>query len=203
MDMDIDGVVLCGGKATRMGGIEKGLLLFKEKPLFLYSAEKLSPRVKTLWISANRFLEKYRCYGWPVVPDSIKGCGPLGGIYTILKQMSSSLLLSVPCDCPFFEETIDIRLKEKLLSTSAPLVYVWDGKREQYLFALFKKTILAELEKYLMAGERKVGSFYRIVQAARVDMSACPERFYNINTVAELEEAEGSAQVFGKEKEVL
>ncbi|TFE67397.1 molybdenum cofactor guanylyltransferase MobA [Methylacidiphilum caldifontis] len=189
MQTNIDGVVLCGGKATRMGGIEKGLLDFKGKPLFVYSAEKLSPRVNTLWISANRSLEKYGCYGWPVVKDSMENCGPLGGIYTVLKQMNASFLLTVPCDCPFFEERFDVALKEKLFSSSSTVAYVWDGTRDQYLFALFKKSVLAQLEKYLVEGERKVARFYQFVQALKVDLSQYSESFYNINYLVDLEEA--------------
>ncbi|TFE66957.1 molybdenum cofactor guanylyltransferase [Methylacidiphilum sp. Yel] len=188
-EVQIDGVILCGGQGKRMGGKQKGLFLLKGKPLFVYAAEKLAPRVKTLWISANRFLDEYAKYGWPVIKDCVENLGPLGGIYSVLLNIQSSLLLVLPCDCPFFEIGWERVLLEKLLSSSASVAYISDGQKEQFLFALFKKSALSQLEEYLLSGQRQVEGFYRKVAALKVDWADASQRFFNINTLEAFEEA--------------
>ena len=66
----ITGVVLAGGKATRMGGIDKGLQALNGRPLWRHVAETLAPQVDELVISANRHLEQWRASGFPVFRDN-------------------------------------------------------------------------------------------------------------------------------------
>lgn len=65
----ITGVVLAGGRATRMGGIDKGLQALNGRPLWRHVAEALAPQVDELVISANRHLEQWRASGYPVFRD--------------------------------------------------------------------------------------------------------------------------------------
>lgn len=46
------GLVLAGGRATRMGGVNKGLVPFKDKPMAAWVIEALSQQTSTIWVSA-------------------------------------------------------------------------------------------------------------------------------------------------------
>ena len=75
------GVILAGGKGTRMGGEEKGLIRLNNKSLIEYSIERLKPQVNNLVINANNNLKKYSRFNMPIVPDSLSGfLGPLAGV---------------------------------------------------------------------------------------------------------------------------
>ena len=65
----ITGLILAGGRAQRMGGIDKGLIPFHGKPLIESSISRLKPQVSTILINANRSITKYSHYGYPVLMD--------------------------------------------------------------------------------------------------------------------------------------
>ncbi|WP_176220448.1 NTP transferase domain-containing protein, partial [Cronobacter sakazakii] len=76
----ITGVVLAGGRATRMGGKNKGLVMLNGKALWKYVAERLAAQVAHVAVSANRDLEAYRASGYPVITDTLPDFpGPLAG----------------------------------------------------------------------------------------------------------------------------
>ncbi len=86
----ITGVVLAGGRATRMGGIDKGLQALNGRPLWRHVAEALAPQVDELVISANRHLEQWRASGYPVFRDIQEGYqGPLAGMLAVMQQVAS------------------------------------------------------------------------------------------------------------------
>lgn len=93
----ITGVVLAGGKATRMGGIDKGLQALNGRPLWRHVAETLAPQVDELVISANRHLEQWRASGYPVFRDIQKGYqGPLAGMLAVMQQVASPWFVFCP-----------------------------------------------------------------------------------------------------------
>ncbi|WP_240761795.1 NTP transferase domain-containing protein [Nitrosococcus wardiae] len=69
----ITGVILAGGRARRMGEQDKGLITLRGKPLIEYSLTRLKPQVAKLVINANRNIERYQTYGYPVITDKISG----------------------------------------------------------------------------------------------------------------------------------
>lgn len=98
----ITGVVLAGGRATRMGGIDKGLQALNGRPLWRHVAEALAPQVDELVISANRHLEQWRASGYPVFRDIQEGYqGPLAGMLAVMQQVASPWFVFCPCDTPF------------------------------------------------------------------------------------------------------
>jgi len=90
----ITGVILAGGRATRMGGADKGLQLLDGKPLWRHVADALSPQVTHLVISANRNLERWYESGYPVYSDSLSDFpGPLAGMLAVMQQTQSEWVL--------------------------------------------------------------------------------------------------------------
>ncbi len=100
----ITGVVLAGGRATRMGGIDKGLQLLNGRPLWRHVAETLAPQVDALVISANRHLEQWHASGYPIFRDTQEGYpGPLAGMLAVMQQVASPWFVFCPATPPSFQ----------------------------------------------------------------------------------------------------
>ena len=184
--VDITAVILAGGRARRMGGVDKGLTMFQGKPMIEHVITALEPQVDGLIISANRNLERYREYGFPVIAD-IAGdyAGPLAGIASGMRATANPCILSVPCDVPFVPATLAATLSRTLDEHGADISVAHDGVRMQQLCALLRCTLLPALLAYLHAGGRRVESWYRQQQLAMADFSDCPDAFTNLNTAAD------------------
>src|ERR1700722_12236425 len=100
---DITGLILAGGRGSRMGGVDKGLQPYLGRPLASHIFERLRPQVGSLMVNANRNLETYRAMGVAVWPDEIPDFpGPLAGMLAGLVHCETHLMATVPCDTPSF-----------------------------------------------------------------------------------------------------
>lgn len=188
----ITGVVLAGGRGTRMGGIDKGLQLLKGKALWRHVADRLQPQVTKLVISANRNLDCWRSSGYPIITDSLNDFpGPLAGMLSVMHQVEGEWFLFCPCDTPF----IPLFLAERLIlqKKSSPVVWVHDGERDHPAIALVNRVVISELETYLAAGERRVMVFMRKMGGHSVDFSNVKSAFINVNTLSDLQSMEVSS----------
>lgn len=181
----VTGVILAGGKASRMGGQDKGLLELKGKPLWQYVAHALRPQVDKLIVSANRNLDVYRASGLPVIQDCIADYpGPLAGMLSVMQQSNSDWYLFSPCDTPFIPDNLAERLASVGQNTSA--VWVHDGERDHPTIALIHRKIVPELERYIAQGERRVMVFLNSLGGCPVDFSDKKQSFVNVNTPEDL-----------------
>lgn len=188
---DITGVLLAGGQARRMGGIDKGLVPLRGRPMIEYALEALRPQVGRLLINANRNLETYARYGVPVVPDSISGYqGPLAGISSALSVVETPFLLTAPCDSPLFAPDLAACLYEALAATQADLAVAHDGRRQQPVFLLLRRELAADLQAYLEGGDRKIDLWFARHRVANADLSHRPDSFVNVNDEAEQQRVE-------------
>ncbi len=191
---DITGLILAGGRGTRMGGIDKGLQAYRGRTLAAHALERLGPQVGGLMLSANRNLEKYRAFGVPVWSDEVPDhAGPLAGMLAGLAHCETPLLATVPCDTPNFPLDLVERLTHGLLSADADIAVAHTRGGEQLIpqpvFCLMKTSLRPALAAFIDAGELKAGAFARGQRHARVvfDQDAA---FFNINTLAELEHSQ-------------
>jgi len=183
----LTGLILAGGRAERMGGRDKGLLLLHGQPLVSYAIRLLRPQVGELLISANRHLAEYQAFGWPVVSDSIgEFYGPLAGMLAALEVAARPYVLSVPCDSPLLPADYARRMYMALLAASAELCVAWDGRRLQPVFALLRTELRDSLRDYLAKGERKIDRWFAQHRLARADFADTLAMFRNINTPEEL-----------------
>ncbi|WP_437888530.1 molybdenum cofactor guanylyltransferase MobA [Phytobacter sp. V91] len=188
----ITGVILAGGKASRMGGQDKGLIELKDKPLWQHVAHALRPQVDKLIVSANRNLEVYRASGLPVIQDCIADFpGPLAGMLSVMQQSDSDWYLFSPCDTPFIPDNLAERLSSASQNVSA--VWVNDGERDHPTIALIHRKIVPELQHYIAQGERRVMAFLHSLGGCSVDFSDTKEAFINVNTPEDLERWEEKA----------
>ena len=182
-DDNITAVILAGGMARRMGGQDKGLIELNGRPMIEHIIEALKPQVDSIVINANRNLEQYRQYGYPVVEDIIGDYfGPLVGMASGLQACSSDRILTVPCDSPFVPPVLADKLNAALIEQGADLSVANDSERMQPVFAMLRRYLLPSLLAYLDDGGRKIDTWYAEHKMALADFSDWPDAFININT---------------------
>ncbi len=192
----ITGVVLAGGQASRMGGVDKGLQHWQGQPLAWHALQRLRPQVGHCCISANRHLDRYRAWGVPVLPDAWPDYpGPLAGFATALAACTTEWLLTVPCDSPAFPPDLAQRMAACAQQHGAALVLAAapdaDGRlRPQPTFALMQRPLLPSLQAHLAQGVHKIGIWAqaqgRVLCAFDRPGDAPAHSFANINTLEEL-----------------
>ncbi len=189
----IAAVVLAGGRGRRMGGMDKGLVKWRGRPLAAHVLEAVKPQVDRILISANRNLEHYRAFGHPVVRDTLEGFrGPLAGILAAMEATDTPLLLSLPCDAPLVPPDLAVRLLDALRSSGAEVAAAHDGRRLQPVHALWRTTLAPELARDLAAGRHGLTRWLEARRLATVDFSDCPEAFRNFNRPRDLLERAGN-----------
>jgi molybdenum cofactor guanylyltransferase len=189
---DITGVILAGGRAKRMGGQDKGLLNVNGQAMIELIIKQLSPQVDCLIINANRHLEQYKKFTYPVISDdnSSDFHGPLAGILSALKNCTTQYLLTIPCDSPFFPSDLSTRLLSTLIKENAEICVVHDGQRMQPVFVLIKTELQDSLQNYLDNGDRKIDLWYKQHHTVLADLSDYSDISLNINTPDELKNLE-------------
>src|SRR2546426_2795828 len=119
---EITGLILAGGRGSRMGGVDKGLQNHLGIPLAMHALLRLAPQVGHIMINANRNLGAYDAFGVPVWPDALPDYpGPLAGFLAGLERCETAYLVSVPCDTPNFPTDLVARLAEDLLAQDAEI----------------------------------------------------------------------------------
>lgn len=183
----ITGVILAGGRARRMGGDDKGLIPFQNRPLIKYAINAIRPQVDRIIINANRNLERYQNFGYRVISDSISDFqGPLAGMLAALQQIDTDYMLTVPCDSPFIPAKYRQRMMECLLASGKRIAVATDSKRLQPVFCLIHHSLKDNLQQFVGSGQRKIDSWLRQQDLAVVDFSDHPDCFININEPADL-----------------
>lgn len=187
--LPITGVILAGGRATRMGGQDKGLIVLEGKPLITYVIARFKSQVQSLFISANRHQQIYAQLGQcPVLSDSIGHYdGPLAGMATTLSQAATDYVVFVPCDCPLFSSQLVRRLYDALIAAKADISVAHDGARPHPVIALLKRSLYLDLCHFLHhTPERKIRRWYQRHRLIEVDYSDMPDSLININTPSDL-----------------
>ena len=214
---NITGLVLAGGRATRMGGVDKGLQAFHGQPLAQHALARLQPQVGALMLNANRNLAEYEAlgaaYGAPVWPDGLTDyAGPLAGFLVGLEHCQTPWLLTVPCDTPLFPPDLAARLAQAAArngsssSSSSSNIAIAAAPetddqghtrvRPQPVFSLIHVSLLASLQRFTADGGRKIQA-WALAQRCSVVAFDQPgddaRAFFNTNTLAELQHLEQSA----------
>lgn len=186
--MSISGIVLAGGLARRMGGVDKGLIEFAGKPMVAHVLDRLRPQVDEILINANREIERYADFGYEVISDEIEGfAGPLAGLHRGMCAASQPFVLTVPCDSPFLPTDLASRLMQGLVQSDADLAVAKTGTQAHPVFCLCRTSLKNHLQSYLQGGGRKIDRWYSTLRMAEVAFDDKPQAFANINTLDELE----------------
>jgi molybdopterin-guanine dinucleotide biosynthesis protein A len=195
------GVVLCGGRSSRMGGGDKCLLPFGDTTILHRVVQRLQPQVRTMSINANSEPSRFSAYGVPVLDDGVPGfAGPLAGVLSGMRWAAGfpgcDSLLSVAGDTPFFPGNLAGRLAESASQAPGLIAVATSGGRRHPVFALWPISLADRLEHFLSAeGNRRVNAFIDTQGVVEVDFpmgtgAGGPlDPFFNINTPEDLAEA--------------
>ncbi|MFM4718923.1 molybdenum cofactor guanylyltransferase MobA [Aeromonas bivalvium] len=181
----VSAVILAGGRATRMGGDDKGWVPLAGKPLIAHVLERLRPQVDEVLINANRSEERYRALA-PVIADrQVDFQGPLAGMEAGLGAARHDWVLFVPCDGPALPRDLMTRFRAAI-TPDTELVVAHDGEHLQPVVALLRRALLPSLQQALASGERKTGAWFARHRMALVPFADQPDAFVNLNSPAEL-----------------
>jgi len=182
----ITGIVLAGGRGTRMGTVDKGLQPFRGKPMVAHVVERLAPQVEELMINANQNLDAYGGLGYRVIADEIEGfVGPLAGFERGLTHATHDLVVTAPCDSPFLPADLVARLRTALERNAAELAVAKTGDQAHPVFCLMRRSVLPSLKAFLGRGERKIDRWYAAHRVVEVSFDDEEDAFRNINTLEE------------------
>jgi molybdopterin-guanine dinucleotide biosynthesis protein A len=202
---DITGLILAGGRGSRMGGVDKGLQNFNGMPMALRTLLRLQMQVGQVIINANRNLAAYESFGVEVWPDVLADYpGPLAGFLTGLERCETPYLITVPCDSPRFPLDLVARLAAALEREQAEIAMAAapeqddDGQlrvRTQPVFCLLRVELLESLTRFTQGGGRKIDAWtgqHQTVVVPFTETGDDPLAFANANTLAELKQLEDS-----------
>jgi len=180
---DITGILLAGGKSSRMG-TDKGFLKLNKKSFIEYSMEALQPLVSQMIIVANN--PDYDVFKIKRIDDLIKDAGPLAGIYSGLKHSKTEYNLVLSCDIPLMKTEILEKLIEAQDGCQDVIQIVSNGK-SMPLIALYKKTCATIFYKLLQNDERRLHVALNQCKVKNIILNSEYDLFTkNINTPEEL-----------------
>ena len=187
---DITGLILAGGRGSRMGGVDKGLQNHHGIPMALHALLRLQSQVGPVIVNANRNLAAYESFGIPVWPDPMGDFpGPLAGWLAGLEHCETPYMVTVPCDTPNFPADLVSRLAAALVEHNADIAMaatMEDGRVQvQPVFCLLKSNLLESLVRYLNEGQRKIDKWARQHACTEVVFDDT-QAFFNANTADDL-----------------
>ena len=169
MRNDITGIILCGGKSSRMQ-TNKALLKLGDKTVIEIVAEKLKSTFNEVLISANDSKE-YDFLKLPVVNDIFIGKGPLAGIHSALKYSSTEKNFIISCDMPLISVEL-IKYLINLNSEKSILLPKFNGRIQQ-LCGIYSKSVINEIESIIKLSEKYKnikGSVYKLLERASIEI---------------------------------
>lgn len=192
------GVVLAGGRASRMGGGDKPMRRIGGQTILERVIARLAPQCDGVIVNANGDPARFAGLGLPVVGDTVAGQpGPLGGILAALEWCAAqrpdlAWVLSAPGDCPFLPHDLAARLHAAASESDAPVAVAASDGQTHPIIALWHVRLHASLRHALtVEDDRKAARFIMRHGAAVVNWPTAPvDPFFNVNTIEHLHEAE-------------
>jgi len=191
-------LILAGGQARRMGGVDKAFLKLGGATLIERAIARARPQIDELIINASGDLARFDSLGCETIADRIGGfLGPLAGILSGLDWMRANRsearwLASFACDCPFFPADMVKRLIAEAQSRDVKIALAASGERHHPVFAVWSAGLLVTAQSVLRGqGLRKMDDFIAGFPNIRVDFPSAPiDPFFNINTPDDLTQAQ-------------
>lgn len=176
-------LLLAGGRGQRMGGQDKGLVIWQGQPLIAYAHRAARPLTDDLIISCNRNHERYAGYADRLVSDGNQDFdGPLAGILAGLAAARYSHLLVVPCDVPLIDSLLLRALMDAALQHPEQPVMVRHGEHWEPLFCVIPKALSVAFEQAWRSGERSPRKIMLQLNACALQCTDNDPRLTNFNT---------------------
>ena len=188
--MNTTGIILAGGESSRMGS-DKGLQNLCGKPLIYYAIEALSGLCGDIIISSS---SAYQEFGFPVVKDEFPGIGPMGGIYSALRQSKTDNNLVLSCDLPFVSKELLSFILEN--ASGFQVVVPWQGNRHyEPLCGFYRLSVLNQMSAYIQKENYKLPDLFEEININRLIINDSmyfysENLFFNVNSKHDLLTAE-------------
>ncbi len=184
---DITVVILAGGQGSRMGGQDKGLIEYQQRPLIHRILEALTSQTDRIVINANRNQGIYASYGFPVIEDTYSGFqGPLAGFYAAMTEVKTDYILTLPCDGKVVIDNYLSIMVQAMNDSGCDIAVASDGVRLQPVYALIPVRLQHSLQQFLDAGDRKIDLWSQQHNMSAVEFTAEDDLFANINSPKDL-----------------
>ncbi|MEX1234154.1 MAG: molybdenum cofactor guanylyltransferase MobA [Roseovarius sp.] len=187
-------IILAGGRATRMGGGDKGLLPLGRGALLDHVIDRITPQVAATALNANGDPARLARFGLPVLADPVEGfAGPLAGVLAGMDwaaQQGAETVVSVAADTPFFPCDLVPQLLLAAEGMAVPLALAATPDGRHPTFGLWPVALRAELRAALEGGLRKVVQWTDAHGAATAMFPAAGDPFFNVNTPDDLARAQ-------------
>jgi molybdopterin-guanine dinucleotide biosynthesis protein A len=188
----LSAIILAGGEGRRMGGLDKGLVCYQNKPLVQWVKEALPSHVQQIIISCNRHPQEYAQYGETIhdLPSEFTYGGALSGILAALPRCQQDWVIIAPCDLIYyptdFAAVAWAALSQHLQHNphAAKIAVAHDGERRQNLCLLIHKSETAGLNDALQ-NSRAVHDWLDARQALDIPWENA-QAFLNINDLKQL-----------------
>lgn len=191
------GVILAGGRSSRMGGGYKALAELGGRPMVQHVMDRLRGQAEPLLLSVATLDECFRDLGLTLVPDRVASHrGPLAGLCSALEFVAGrhgpEWLLLCPCDAPFLPPDLAVRLLAAVRATGRRIATARYGGRRQPTFSLWHAGTLGAVTEVLSekAGSGLTHVLDQMAHAVVDWPEQCPPPFYNVNTPEELAQAQ-------------
>jgi len=182
----VTGVILAGGKAERMGGVDKGAVVYQGRPMVAQVAERFAALDEVLINLNHDVSPDYKALDCPIIrdaehPEIEAHAGPLLGILSGLEAAKSPWVLFSPCDTPKLPAQYVERMVAAVQDNMVMAAVANDGERVQPLHLLLNRRLHESLLIFLLSGQRKTFAWLNQIQPLEVDFSDVAEGFANIN----------------------
>ena len=201
------GVLLAGGKSSRMGGGDKCLMPLAGAPMLSHVVGRLRPQVTELILNANGDLARFAAFGLPIVEDCLGDhAGPLAGIHAAIhwaktNRPESRFIITAATDTPFFPTDLVARFLSSLVGSEPRLLVARSDEGVHPIFGLWPVQLGPEIEKSLTSGMRKVQAWVSEHQAQEIFFPRMEiggrniDPFFNVNRPDDLAEAEAVLRI--------
>jgi molybdenum cofactor guanylyltransferase len=199
---NVVGVLLAGGRSSRMGGGDKCLLPLGGQPMLAHIIDRLTPQVSDLVINANGDVARFAAFNLPVIEDRLEGhAGPLAGVHAGIEwarfnRPQSRYIVTAATDTPFFPADIISRFRAVIGDGEPRLLVARSEEGVHPVFGLWPVSLASALETSVKTGMRKVQAWVADHNAEQIFFPALDidgrkvDPFFNINRPEDLVEAE-------------
>lgn len=178
---NITGIILAGGKSSRMGS-DKAMLTFNGKRMIEFGISSLEEICNRVIIGANN--SDYSVFNLPLVPDNYTGIGPVAGLEACLHYSKTRINLVTPSDTPNVNKSLYLELLEYAGQYDAIVPMLPDGKIEP-LIGCYSRDILHVIQSQISANDYKIQNLLKVLNTKYL-ITTNPQQIKNINTPNDL-----------------
>jgi molybdopterin-guanine dinucleotide biosynthesis protein A len=188
---DITGLIIAGGKSTRMGS-DKGLLIFNNRSFMSHIIAAVKPLVTDIIIVSNN--SAYDQFGYKRVEDLIENAGPLAGLYSGLYHSKTKYNLVLSCDVPLINSLVLSQLIDEF-EEEIDVIQIQSQNQTMPLIAIYKKDCFNKFKKLLLEGEKRLQIAVEQLNTKTIVIDSEMDRYVkNINTVKDLNEIQNAIE---------